>query len=76
MLIGFLSYWDGRKMPSPNEIGAFAFGIRLIRQPDGSVKYQTDSVNKNVPVEIVIMQMKIFLNDLEKEYSDRYSKKE
>lgn len=63
-------------MPRPDEIGAFAFGIRLIRQPDGSIEYKTDSVNRNVPVEIVIMQMKVFLNDLEKEYSDRYSKKE
>ena len=63
-------------MPGSNEIGAFGLGIRLIRQPDGSIEYKIDSVNRNVPIEIVIMQIKIFLNGLEKEYSERYSKKE
>ncbi len=59
----------------PTEIGGFGYGIRVIRHSDGKVEYQANSVNKNVPTEIVIMQMEVFLNELKKEYFERYGKK-
>ena len=51
----------------PTEIGRFGLGIRIIRHPDGKVEYQTQSANENVPVEIVLMQIRAFLRNIEKE---------
>ena len=59
----------------PSEIGGFGYGIRVLRHSDGRVEYQIHSVNKNVPTEIVIMQMEVFLNDLKREYSEKHGKK-
>lgn len=56
----------------PREIGRFIFGIRVLEQIDGSPEYQTQSMNQGVPVELVIMQLKAFLNKLEKDYFDEF----
>jgi len=58
----------------PKEIGKFGLGIRIMRYSDGRVEYQTQSANRGVPVEIVIMQIKAFLNSLEKGYFDSFDK--
>ena len=58
----------------PIELGRFGFGIRIIRNQDGKIEYQTQSANWGVPIEIVIMQMKAFLNKLENEYFDNFDK--
>ena len=58
----------------PREIGKFGFGIRIVRHPDGKIEYQTQSANQGVPIEIVIMQIKAFLNNLEKDYFNNFDK--
>ena len=58
----------------PKEIGKFGLGIKIIRHPDGRVEYQTQSANQSVPVEIVIMQIKAFLNNLEKDYFNNFDR--
>ncbi len=52
----------------PNELGGFGFGIKILRYSDGHIEYQTQSANEGVPIEAVIMQMKAFLRNLEKDY--------
>lgn len=61
-------------MSEPIEIGKFGFGIKILRHSDGRIEYQTQSANKGVPIEILIMQMKSFLNNLEKDYFDNFNK--
>lgn len=55
-----------------NEIGRFGLGILVSRREDGSLEYQTQSVNQGVPIEIVIMQLKAFINKQEKDYFDEF----
>lgn len=55
------------------EIGRFIFGLKVFKQPDG-LNYEIQSMNENIPVEIVIMQLKTFLNSLEKEYFDSFER--
>ena len=59
----------GNKMAEKSrELGKFGFGIKIVRRSDGSVGYETQSVNEGVPIEIVIMQLRAFLKKLEKNY--------
>ena len=51
-----------------NRIGGFAFGINVIKHDDGSLSYYTKTENNKVPVELVILQMKSYLKDLEDKY--------
>jgi len=57
------------------EIGSFGYGIRVIRRSDGRIEYQPATIVKNIPIEIVIMQMQVFLDDLKKEYHDKHGQK-
>ncbi len=34
----------------PIELGKFGFGIRIIRNQDGKIEYQTQSANRGVPI--------------------------
>lgn len=56
----------------PEEIGRFAFGIKVLRHADGNLEYQTRSLNQGVLVEIIIMQLRAFLNKVEKDYFDEF----
>jgi len=56
----------------PEEIGRFAFGIRLYRYSDGRVEYNTQSRNEGIPIEVVLMQLQAFLRNQENEYFDKY----
>ena len=58
----------------PSEIGRFGFGIKLLRHADGRIEYETQSVNDGILIEMVIMQMKAFLNGLQKDYFDNFDK--
>lgn len=58
-------------MTDENEIGRFIFGLKAFKTEDG-LRYQIQSVNDNIPVEIVIMQLRAFLNGLENEYFDNF----
>lgn len=60
-------------MPDEHEeIGIFALGIRVFKTADGRLEYQTQSTNQGAPVEVVIMQLRAFLNKLEKDYFDEF----
>lgn len=54
-------------MHDNQEIGRFGFGIRLFLDGDKLV-WRTDSVNQGVPPEVVVMQMKKFVQKLEKDF--------
>jgi len=58
----------------PEEIGRFAFGIKLLRYSDARTEWNLQSANEGVPIEIVIMQMKVFLRNLENDYFDNFDK--
>ncbi|HLD04264.1 MAG TPA: hypothetical protein VJG90_00950 [Candidatus Nanoarchaeia archaeon] len=55
-------------MKEPIEIAKFAFGIRGVVEPNGEVMYYSDSNNKKVPKEIVILKLKALVKKMEKEY--------
>ena len=57
-----------------DDLGAFGWGIRVVRRADGNVDYQPHTIMRNIPIEIVIMQMHVFLETLKKDYADRYGK--
>ena len=62
-------------MPNePTELGRFGFGIKIIRYPHGDVVFETQQVNQGVPEEIVIMKMRACLNNMEKNYFDKFDK--
>lgn len=56
----------------PTEIGRFAFGIRVLKHDDGRVELKTQSFNESIPQEMIIMQLKAFLRNLENDYFDNY----
>ena len=58
----------------PEVTGEFAVGIRLLRYPDGKMAWKIDSVNKGVPVEVIMIQLRAFLRNMENEYFDAFDK--
>lgn len=57
-----------------DDSGQFVYGLRVVRLPDGDLKYETQSINKGVPIEIVIMQLRVLLKQLEKSYFAQFEK--
>jgi len=58
------------------EIGSFGYGFKLIRLNDGRLEFQPTTIIKNVPVEFIIMQMQVFLDDMKKEYNKKHGRKQ
>lgn len=58
----------------PREIGRFAYLLKVFRLPDGNLQYEPQAMNENMPIEVIIMQLKAFLNKLEKDYFDTFEK--
>lgn len=56
--------------------GRFVFGIQIAQNPDGTENVETTSKNNNIPEEILIMQMKAYLKNIEKKYFDNFNFKE
>lgn len=56
-----------------NKVGEFGFAIMGLRQPDGNTEYQTSIINQNIPSEVIIMQLKAFLANVEKDYFDKFN---
>lgn len=56
----------------PREIGRFAYLLKIFKLPDGNLQYEPQTVNDKIPIEIIIMQLKAFLNSIEKEYFDSF----
>lgn len=50
------------------EVISFGFGIRVIKKPDGQEEYQTRTSNEGVSTEIVIMQLRAYLDAIEEDY--------
>ncbi len=57
------------------ELGYFVYGVHMLRRSDSKVLYEDNYLNNRVPIEVVIMQLKIFLKKLEKDYFDEHSNK-
>ena len=57
----------------PAEVGLFMVSIRTLQHRDGRIQYQTSMMNKRVPTEIIIMQLKAFLANVEKDYFDNFN---
>lgn len=55
------------------ELGVFGYGIKVVRRPDGRIEYQPHTVIKSIPIEIVIMQLEVFLRDLKQQYHNKHS---
>ncbi len=58
-----------------SEVASFGFGIRVVKHPDGREEYQTRAENDGVSTETVIMQLRAYLNSLEKDYFDDFDKR-
>ena len=58
----------------PREIGRFAYLLKVSKLPDGNLQYEPEAMNDNIPIEIIIMQLKAFLNNIEKDYFDTFEK--
>lgn len=56
------------------EIGRFAYWLRVLKLSDGNLQYEPQSVNENIPIKIIIMQLKALINKLEKDYFDEFEK--
>lgn len=56
------------------EVGRFAFVLRMLSRKDGKTRFETKSMNHNIPNELAIMQLKAFLRNLENDYFDNFDK--
>jgi len=75
MLVGQLMHLGGIKMSKNlNEIGRFIFSIRLLEYPDGVIDWQVNSLNKDIPTEIVLMLIRAFLRNNERKYFNNYDR--
>lgn len=54
-----------------NETKAFGFGIRFVGYYNGRLIHKAYYINKGVPSEVIILQLKSLLRNFEREY---YSK--
>ena len=62
-------------MPKNSElVGMFGLGIKAFRRPSGKIEHQLQSSNKNIPIEIALMQVRAFLRHMEQDYFDRFDK--
>lgn len=59
-------------MEEIKEIGRFGFGIKLFLHPDGKLESRLQTANQGVPEEIIIMNLKEFLQRMEKDFSERF----
>ena len=64
----------GKQPEEPKEIGRFALGIILYKHPDNRVEYRFQSKNQNIPLEIVLLQVKAWLRNQENKYFSNYDK--
>lgn len=57
----------------PIEVGRFLFSIEMLKYSNGEVDYKTTVFNGSVLADIIIMQMRAFLDNLEKDYFDDFN---
>lgn len=58
----------------PTAIANFGFGIKIVQHEDGQVEYLSKSANTGVAAEVIIQRMKMFLIQLEREFSGTFDK--
>lgn len=56
-----------------NNIGEFGFVIITKKNDQGNLHFQTRIINKKVPLELIVMQMKAFLKQVEKDYFNSFN---
>lgn len=52
-------------------LGRFVLGIRALKSPD-NITFKLESMNINVPIEAVIMQLEAFLRNIKNGYFDSF----
>lgn len=58
----------------PKVIGKFALGILLCKYSDGKAEFRFQSKNENIPIEIILTQVKAWLRNQENIYFDNFDK--
>lgn len=75
MQSGYLKCLDGSEMQDDlDEPSRFALGLTALRQPDGNFDCAMQTVNQGIPIEIVIMQLRAFLKQMEHNYFSSFEK--
>ena len=54
------------------KVGYFVFGVTAIERADGQFTYRPQSITNNIPAEVAIMQMDVFLKEMKKVYHNTY----
>lgn len=54
------------------EIGRFVFGVKTFQDSEGKIEVEVKSANEGIPDEIIIMNMKGFLERVEKNFYERF----
>ena len=77
MLTGLSVYLAGKKRTdmASEEIGSFGYGFKVLHHDDGRIEFQPTTIIKNVPIEFIIMQIEVFLENLKKEYHEIHGRK-
>jgi len=57
------------------ERGSLLIGIKVLRKEDGDFEYQRQMFKKGIPREIIIMQLKSIVKELEQEYFKSFKDK-
>ena len=63
-----------KEQEEPKIIGKFALGILLCRYSNGKVEYRFQAKNENIPIEIILAQVKAWLRNQENQYFDNFDK--
>jgi len=64
------------KMKQDTDIGRYIVGFRVFKDENGNFSYDFREWNtNNVPHELIIMQLNVFLRDLKDNYQNKYTKK-
>ena len=58
-----------------NEHGEFFLSIRYMQDSDGVFDYSTGSENQGVPTELVLMQLRAYIKNMEREYFKDFDSK-
>ena len=58
---------------SLKDVGKFGFSLQIVEDENGKRDFNTKFMAENVAPEIIIMQTKVFLRNLEKGYFELYS---
>ena len=57
------------------EVSSFGIGVKIFRNEKGDFNYQHYMLNNGTPKEIMIMQLRRFIKELEREYFNQFKDK-